>query len=155
MRTPNAPPRFLVLALALAVPVAASAQGQVYKYKDPAGQTHYSDRAPSDAQQLKAPAAPPAAKPPAASATASPPVTARNAAPPLPVSTSQSAQVQRDVAAARAEQCKQLTDNYDQAVRAQRIIRTNDKGEREYLAGADADNARMQIKAQMDAACGS
>lgn len=155
MRNPNAPSRSLLFALTLALPLAAFAQGQVYKYKDTSGQTHYSDRAPSDAQQLKAPTAPAtAATKPAAPAT-TPPVTSNTAAPPLPVSTAQSAQVQRDVAAARAEQCKQLTDNYDQAVRAQRIIRTNEKGEREFLAGADADNARMQIKAQMDAACGS
>jgi hypothetical protein len=72
----------------------------------------------------------------------------------LPVSTQQARQVERDVATARAESCKKARENYDKAVRAQRVYRTNDKGEREFVSAAEADTLRLQMKAEMDGACG-
>jgi hypothetical protein len=72
----------------------------------------------------------------------------------MPVSVEQTRQVERDVAAARAEQCKKAKENYDQAVRAQRVYRTNAKGEREFMPAAEADALRLQVKAVMDGACG-
>ena len=159
MRTlPLITPILATLALAgFAATAGAQAQAPVYKSTDPAGQVHYSDRAtadsvlvrgPSPQQQQQqqaaprppAPVAPPAARPPTA---------------PLPVNPQQNQQVQRDVANARAEQCKQARESYDKAIRAQRVFRTNDKGEREFMSTAEADALRLQIKAEMDGACGS
>ena len=44
--------------------------------------------------------------------------------------------VQKDVAATRAEQCKQAQDKYQKAVAARRVYRLNKAGEREYLSDA-------------------
>jgi Domain of unknown function (DUF4124) len=62
--------------------------------------------------------------------------------------------VQQDVAGARVEQCKQARERYDKSVRARRIFRTNEKGEREYLTDAEADAARVGAKSAVDEACG-
>jgi hypothetical protein len=144
------------LALMLAALVAAgAAQAQVYKYTDANGQVHYTDRAPSNATQVQGPSPPPATQPAPAARPAAPAPDAANAPPPqLPVTSDQARQVERDVAAARAEQCKKARENYDKAVRAQRVYKTNDKGEREFITPAEADALRMQMKAEMDGACG-
>jgi hypothetical protein len=155
MRTTPKTLKFVSLLLAASA-LASVAQAQVYKTVDANGQVHFTDRAPSDATQVRTPTPPktpaaPAAPRPAATAPAASP----GEAPPLPVSNTQSQQVQRDVAAAREEQCKTARENYDKSVRAQRIYRVNDKGEREFLDGAAADAARLQHKAEMDSVCGS
>lgn len=62
--------------------------------------------------------------------------------------------VQQDLAAVRAEQCKQAQTNYDKAIRARRLVRTNAEGEREFLSDADADAARLNAKSTVDEACG-
>lgn len=63
-------------------------------------------------------------------------------------------QVQRDEAAAHAEQCKQATDHYNQLIQARRIY-TQSNGDRQYLSDAQADQERVQAKEDMDSACGS
>ena len=144
------------LASALALTFAAAAQAQVYKYTDANGQVHYADRAPSNAEQVKGPSAP--ATPAAPAAAAAAPNATGNAPPASPpslaITSEQTRAVQRDVAAAREEQCKKARENYDKAVRAQRVYRTNDKGEREFVSAAEADALRLQVKADMDASCG-
>lgn len=144
----------LVLAFALA---ASAAQAQVYKWTDANGQVHYSDSAPSNAQQIKGPTppsdttapAPNAAPPPAAAKPAPAP-----AAPPA-LTAQQKQQVQRDVAAVRAQQCKEATEQYEKSVRAQKMFKTNEKGEREYISTAEADQMRLQLQAAKISACGS
>jgi hypothetical protein len=145
-----------LLALALAAPAAFA---QVYKWTDANGQVHYGDRGPPNATQVKAPTPP--TTPPADAAPAAP--AAKPAAPnanaaaesaPAPVSREQAQQVRRDVATARAEQCKTAKENYDKAIRAHRVYRTNEKGEREFVSNAEADEMRLQLKATIDATCG-
>jgi hypothetical protein len=154
-RPARLPPALLfAVMVAGALLLAGTARAQVYKYTDANGQVHYADRAPSNATQIQGPTPPqtpaaPAARPAPANAPAS------SAPPPLPVSNQQAQQVQRDVATARAEQCKTAKENYDKAVRAQRVYHTNDKGERVYVTAAEADALRLQMKAEMDGACGS
>jgi hypothetical protein len=153
-RPARLPPALLFAAmLTAALLLAGTARAQVYKYTDANGQVHYTDRAPSNATQIQGPTPPqtpaaPAARPANAPASTAPP-------PPLPVSSQQAQQVQRDVATARAEQCKTAKENYDKGVRAQRVYHTNDKGERVYVTPAEADALRLQMKAEMDGACGS
>ncbi|HTW39137.1 MAG TPA: hypothetical protein VMD49_11265 [Steroidobacteraceae bacterium] len=66
-------------------------------------------------------------------------------------------QVQRDEAAAHAEQCKQATDHYDQLIQARRIYTQSNgsNGDRQYLSDAQADQERVQAKMDMDNACGT
>ena len=63
--------------------------------------------------------------------------------------------VQKDVAAVRADQCKQAKDKYDKAVAARRVYRMNKAGEREYLSDAEMEQARVAARLEVDRTCGS
>jgi len=63
--------------------------------------------------------------------------------------------VQKDVAATRAAQCKQAKDVYQKSVEARRVYRINKAGEREYLSDAEADQARLNARLDMERSCGS
>ena len=63
--------------------------------------------------------------------------------------------VQKDVAISRAGQCKQAKEKYQQSVEARRVYRVNKAGEREYLSDAEADQARVNARLEMDRSCGS
>ena len=65
-----------------------------------------------------------------------------------------SAAVQKDVGAARTEQCKAATDKYQKSVEARRMYRMNKDGEREYFTDAEADAARLSARNEMEQACG-
>ena len=65
------------------------------------------------------------------------------------------AAVQKDVAATRAEQCKQSKDKYQQSIDARRVYRLNKAGEREYLSDNEADQARLNARLEMERSCGS
>ena len=64
------------------------------------------------------------------------------------------AAVQKDVSAARTEQCKAATDKYQKSVEARRMYRMNKDGEREYFTDAEADAARLSARNEMEQACG-
>jgi Domain of unknown function (DUF4124) len=63
--------------------------------------------------------------------------------------------VQTDVAQAREVQCKQAQDNYTKAIQSRRIFKSDKDGEREYLTDTDADAYRLQLRTEMQAACGT
>lgn len=63
--------------------------------------------------------------------------------------------VQKDVAAVRADQCKQAQDKYQKAVAARRVYRLNKAGDREYLSDAEMDQARVNARLEVDRTCGS
>jgi hypothetical protein len=63
--------------------------------------------------------------------------------------------VQTDVAQAREQQCKQAQDNYTKAIQSRRIYKADKDGEREYLTDTDADAYRLQLRTEMQAACGT
>lgn len=65
------------------------------------------------------------------------------------------AAVQKDIADARADQCKKAQDAYQQTIVARRIYKEGKDGEREYLTDEAADKMRMDLRAAMDSACGS
>ena len=62
--------------------------------------------------------------------------------------------VQKDVAAVRADQCKQAQDKYQKAVAARRVYRLNKAGEREYLSDAEMEQARLAARLEVDRTCG-
>lgn len=64
------------------------------------------------------------------------------------------AAVQKDVAASRAEQCKQAKEKYEKSVESRRMYRMNKAGEREYFSDAEVDQARLNMRADMERACG-
>lgn len=63
--------------------------------------------------------------------------------------------VQKDVAATRAEQCKQAKEKYQQSVEARRVYRVNKAGEREYLSDTEADQGRLNARLEMERSCGN
>jgi hypothetical protein len=63
--------------------------------------------------------------------------------------------VQKDVAASRAEQCKQAQDTYQKTIAARRVYRLNKAGEREYLSDAEMEQARVNARLEVDRTCGS
>ncbi|HLQ12823.1 MAG TPA: hypothetical protein VK130_06205 [Steroidobacteraceae bacterium] len=63
--------------------------------------------------------------------------------------------VQKDVGTARAEQCKQAREKYQKSVEARRVYRLNAAGEREYLTDAEADQARLNARLEVERSCGN
>ncbi|HTP39647.1 MAG TPA: hypothetical protein VMI92_08750 [Steroidobacteraceae bacterium] len=65
------------------------------------------------------------------------------------------AAVQKDIADARAEQCKKAQEAYQQTIAARRIYKEGKDGERDYLTDEEADKLRMDSRTAMDSACGT
>jgi hypothetical protein len=63
--------------------------------------------------------------------------------------------VAKDIADARADQCKKATEAYQQTIAARRIYKEGKDGERNYLSDEEADKMRVDSHAAMDAACGT
>jgi hypothetical protein len=63
--------------------------------------------------------------------------------------------VQKDVAAVKAEQCKQAKEKYQKTITAHRLYKENKAGERVYLTDAEIDQARISDKLEVDRACGT
>ena len=146
---------FAIAALTLLVSTAFAA-GEVYRWKDASGLWHYSDQnhpgaelvvrgqaVPADATTNAAAPAPAAAPPPPA------------AIDPLPVSKEVAQEVRQEVAAAKAKACEKAKAEYDQAVRAQKMVTKDAKGNVTFLDAAAMDKARLNARANKDTACGT
>jgi len=99
---------------------------------------------PGEPQPATAPADAPGKSPPATDAAANDRLHAE----------AQRTAVQKDVASARAEQCKSAKEKYEKSIEARRLYRMGKDGEREYYTDAEADEARLTAKRDMDSACG-
>jgi|SRR5690606_960464 len=135
----------------------AFAAGEVYRWKAADGTWHYSDQPRPGAEvvrgsQLARPASP---APSPASQPSVQPAPAPADDDTLPVSAEVAAEVRAEAAAIKAEQCKAAEAQYQSAMRARRIHRTDEQGNRVYLSDAEADQARVQARANRDLACGS
>lgn len=62
-------------------------------------------------------------------------------------------ELQQDFSSKRAEQCKQARDYYTKAVAATVLYKTDAKGNRQTLSEADANQARLSAKLEMDKVC--
>jgi hypothetical protein len=151
----------LVVLGSLALPAAAA----VYKWVDPQGRIHYSDRPPppegkllsvdtsvqnSHAGRSSEPSHSAAATPPAASV---PSATGPAATPEAAARLKQT--VDDDVAAAQAEQCKQAQQRYQNYVRSRRLWKEGPNKERIYLTDQEIETERLQAKHDADEACGA
>jgi hypothetical protein len=63
--------------------------------------------------------------------------------------------MQGDVAAKRAEQCKQAQDRYQKDIEYRRLYRIDKDGNQTYLTDDEADNERVRAKIDVDQYCGS
>jgi hypothetical protein len=147
--------RPLAIAILASLPLSA-AIADVYRSVDAQGHVLYSDTYTPGAQLIHVDpqshlnaavanpsgAAKPASPPPKGADTTD--QAARDAA---------AKSVHADVAQTRADQCKKAQDFYQQIVSARRVYTSDSQGERQYLSDADAEQARVNAKLQMDTAC--
>ena len=143
--------RRISIALAALAAVVTTVQADVYKTVDAQGQVHYSDQWSPGAEVIKGDrpriaSAPEAAPPPAAN---------DHTLAPDPSKAAAAKQVQSDMEALRAEQCKQLKDQYDKIIHARRIYQpgSDSSAPKQYMSDAEADAERVKTRQAMDEAC--
>ena len=145
----------LVVLGAIALPSLAA----VYKWIDPKGEVHYSDRPPppegkllsidTSAQHNHEHGSEPAPRasapaPGAPNATLSPEAAAK---------LKQS--VDSDVSNARADQCKQAQDKYQNYIHSRRLYKEGPNKERIYLSDQELETERLNAKHEVDEICGT
>ena len=140
----------------LASPTTASA---VYKWVDPQGHVHYSDRPPPPEGKLLSIEDAPRSRPMTdraanSSGPASSPPPAAAARPPTAAAQAQLKDaVANDVANTREQQCKQARERYDNYLRSRRLFKEGPDKERVYLSDAEIDTARVNAKRELDEFC--
>jgi hypothetical protein len=143
--------------------MATPAGAAVYKWVDPQGRIHYSDRPPPPEGKLLSidtsyehfrSGSERASTPPAANRAATP-GTPSSAAPPLGGNAEAQLKqtVANDVASTRSEQCKQAQDRYANYVRSRRLYKEGPNKERVYLTDAELETERLNAKRDADDAC--
>ena len=139
------------LALAALSLVVATAQADVYKSIDAQGQVHYSDQWSPGAELVSGNRGRSAPPPPAYT----PPAASDHTPAPDPAKAAAAKQVQSDMESLRAEQCKQLKDQYDKVIHARRIYQAGGDScaPRQYMSDAEADAERVKTRQAMDEAC--
>lgn len=146
----------LLLALsAVSLPVA----GAVYKWVDPQGHLHYSDRPP-----------PPEGKLVSVDLTATVHSSLNNAPPPAPAAAppghrpgpntpEQAARLKQavdaDVDTKRSEECKAAKERYTKDVQSRRLYREGPDKERIYLTDAELETERVNARRELEDACRS
>lgn len=133
--------------------------GDVYKYVDERGQTLYTDKPIPGA--IKVASGTP--RPPEAASRAYASQQAANAQQ-LAASNQRISQAQndsrvadavaKDLAASRAERCKQARKEYDNSINSMRLYTQDKDGNRTYLSDAELAQRRIDAKKTVDAICG-
>jgi len=142
--------RRLSFALAALAALTGTAGADVYKTVDAQGETHYSDQWSPGAELLRGDHS----RTLPSQAPAAPPVSDHTPAPD-PAKAAAAKQVQADMEAQRAEQCKQLKEQYDRVIRARRIYQAggDSSAPKQYMTDAEADAERVKTRQAMDEAC--
>ena len=137
----------LSVALAALTLVVSIAEADVYKTVDAQGQPHYSDQWSPGAVLIKQNST--------RVESSTPAETTPKAAAAPDATKAASKQVQSDMQAVRAQQCKDLKEQYDKELRARRIYQPSDdpNAPRQYMSDADADAERVKTRQAMDTAC--
>jgi hypothetical protein len=139
----------LTIALAARTLVVSTAVADVYKTVDAQGQPHYSDQWSPGAVLIKQNST--------RVETGSPSDNAPKAAAPADPAKAATKQVQSDLQAVHAQQCKDLKEQYDKELHARRIYQPADNSSAPHKfmsdAEAEADAERVKTRQAMDAAC--
>jgi hypothetical protein len=145
--------KIIPIAFLLISPLAMTA-GDVYRWKDANGVSHYSDQPQPGAELIhtnKRSGSPAPATSQPAPAPAATTVSSDNSAPQLSREVTQ--QVRQEAASAKAEQCKKQQEAYQRAVQARRIVKVDEKGNKTFLNDSEIDAARLEARANRDLAC--
>jgi hypothetical protein len=145
--------KILPFAVAALLSATVFAAGEVYRWKDSNGTWHYSDQPQPGAELIRTIRRPPGAN---SSSAPTPRTSAANSSPPrsFPVSGEVAQSVRQEAADAKVEQCKKAEEAYQKAVRARRIFKTDEQGNRTFLSDAEIDSARLEARGTRDLACG-
>ncbi|HJS21529.1 MAG TPA: DUF4124 domain-containing protein [Steroidobacteraceae bacterium] len=146
-----------VVALLGLMAASLGASADVYKWVDPQGRVHYSDR--PDAEGAERVAVLSRRANPEAVAERTDSEAAQRAQVDAQASEQRREQttnqaVQKDVAKTRETQCKDAKEQYRVAIESQKLYRVGKDGERQYLTSAEIDEARMNARRAMDEICG-
>jgi Domain of unknown function (DUF4124) len=132
--------------------LATGAFAELYKYVDKNGKTVYSDQPPmdADAKQLSAP-------PPPASGNGKSYVERDKEVEKGREKSREQAKKAADtdkVAQAKKERCDQAKGNLQIYIDGGRILKTNEKGERDYMSDEEIEAERAKTQRLVDEACG-
>jgi len=167
LRSPLARRALAVAAVVMLGSLALPAGAAVYKWVDPQGRIHYSDRPPPpEGTLLSVDASAPhgrgerggpepsraAAQTPSSATTPSGPISGPAANPATVARLKQT--VDNDVSAAQADQCKQAQERYQNYVHSRRLYKEGPNKERIYLTDQELDTERLQAKHDADELCG-
>jgi len=143
--------RRISFALAVLATVVITAHADVYKSVDAQGQVRYSDQWSPGAELIKGERS--RLSTPAADAPA--PAAAPNDHTPDSSKAAATRQVQADMAAVRAERCKQLKEQYAKVIQARRIYQpsADSSAPKQFMSDAEADAERVKTRQAMDEAC--
>lgn len=152
--------RTMLVTLMLAAVTTAAVAETVYKWIDARGQVHYTDLPPREPgarilatyQGAGNVLAAEDAEEPATAGTL--PAGFRESDAPDGDTRAAAVAVQRDLAATRAEQCKQAQARYRQYIESRRLYRETPDGQRQYLSEAELARARVDAKKDVDELCG-
>jgi hypothetical protein len=146
--------RTLLMLLALVLPLSAQA-GDIYRYKDAAGNWQYSDKPVPGAQRVgplvrSTPAS--ASNDAKADTVADKPLADKASA---AGNGKVSGKVQQDIAKLRAEDCKKATEAYEQSISYGRLYKPGANGEPDFLDAEQIDAYRAAAHTDMDRLCGN
>jgi hypothetical protein len=149
--------RTLLIGLVMTSAAAVSHAADVYRYVDPQGGVHYTDTWVPGSTLIKVDHHQKGAESDAAAQRTqqNKSVIAGERASVEVARANDQRAVQADVTQAREQQCKQAQDNYTKAIQSRRIYKSDKDGERDYLSDTDADAYRLQLRTEMQAACGT
>jgi hypothetical protein len=144
-----------IATLAALVATAAVQAGNVYRYVDERGETHYTDR-PVPGAVLVRTTDP---RPPAVQQSVQTAQARSNSNVSQALADKQTNQriqqtVAKDLQATRAERCKKAREEYTKAIQSQRIYNAKDGGQREYLNDAQLAQYRVDRQREVEAVCG-
>lgn len=147
--------RVLAIAAALAFAPLAGAQ-QMYKYVDKDGKTVYTDQPPPTVQ-AKPIASPPPPPSPAKAAEGNKSAVERDKDAQKGREKAKEAQKKQDEASQRAQQaeqrCNVARSTLQQYTEGGRLMKYNEKGEREYMSDEEIAKGRNAAQREMDEAC--
>jgi Domain of unknown function (DUF4124) len=162
LRSPRVRRALVVAAVVVLGALAQPAAAAVYKWVDPQGRIHYSDRPPPpEGKLLSIDTSSPhaaqnyrAAEPTSHSTTPAPtgPLSGPGANPEAVAKLKQT--VDSDVSNVRADQCKQAQEKYQTYVRSRRLYKEGPNKERIYLSDEELETERLQAKHDVDEICG-
>ncbi len=147
----------------LGLALGATANADVYKWTDPKGRIHYTDRPPPPEGRLLSVGQSNHAAPPTdadAPRAVPSPATAAPAAPTALPPADASAQarlkagVAADVSAHDAEACTAAQARYRNYIGARHLFRAGAHDERVYLSDAEIETARIQARQEVEELCG-